>query len=139
MVMHDLVRSKPMGDVDIFVATRAWFDLYQEYVEYNPFKEKDRWNLFTTDPNDFKRRCDPPYLFFDAYGIEVNIFCEWRKRGIGDLDVNWLILNAKDVRASRAIAFSSFLTGRGRWVEQRILMTYEFLSNTKRQEVSECS
>lgn len=97
MVMHDLVRSKPMGDVDIFVATRAWFDLYQEYVEYNPFKEKDRWNLFTTDPNDFKRRCDPPYLFFDAYGIEVNIFCEWRKRGIGDLDVNWLILNAKDV------------------------------------------
>ena len=78
MVLSGLERSKPMGDVDIFMATRDWFDVYNVA----------RWDLFTTDPADSKRRCDPPYLYKEINGLEVNIFHGWRVRGIGDIDVN---------------------------------------------------
>lgn len=92
MILHGLQRSKPMGDVDIFMATRDWIDVsLRDWLDYV------NWDVFTTDPNDFKRRCDPPYLYKETLGIEVNLFSQWRMRGIGDIDVNGWIHNAENV------------------------------------------
>lgn len=91
MVLHDLERNKPMGDVDIFMATRDWIDvLYRFGSAYG-------WRVFTTEPDDFKRRCDPPYLYKVIEGLEVNIFSQWRVRGIGDIDVNFWLHNVEEV------------------------------------------
>lgn len=78
------MRGKPMGDLDIFCATRLWMDLY----------DSGEYGVFTTDPEDPKRRCDPPYLITNLYDLEVNIFSAWRVRHVGDLDVNWYVLNS---------------------------------------------
>lgn len=93
LIMHDIKRAKPMGDVDIFVATRVWIDMLLASV--HGFGRK--WGVYTTDPADSATRCDPPYLYCDMYGIEVNIFSSWRTRHVGDLDVNFLIHNAQPV------------------------------------------
>lgn len=96
LVMHGIERDRPMGDVDIFVATRLWFDLYHASLMAPPSDgQQPPWSIFTTDPDDPKRRCDPPYLFRDMHGIEVNVFSNWRRRSVGDIDVNWSILNAE--------------------------------------------
>jgi hypothetical protein len=93
LIMHDIQRAKPMGDVDIFVSTRLWMDIL--LASLHGFGRK--WGVFTPDPDDTAARCDPPFLYADMYGIEVNIFSSWRRRGVGDLDVAWLIHNAKHV------------------------------------------
>lgn len=84
LVLNGVERTRPMGDLDIFIATRTWFGLYHE----------PDWSVFTTDPNDRKRRCDPPYLFKTIEGLEVNVFSEWRKRGHGDINVGQWIYSA---------------------------------------------
>jgi hypothetical protein len=84
MIMHGMER-KPR-DIDIFCATATWFGLLRS--------QRGNWNVFCTDPDDAKRRCDPPYLYKDMHGIEVNIFCDWRKRGIGEINVAFWIHNA---------------------------------------------
>lgn len=90
MVMHGLRDHRPMGDIDIFIATRPWFTILSKAAI-------EGWRIFTTDPTDYKRRADPPYLYRDMHGIEVNIFFDWRRRGVGDLDINLLILNAEEI------------------------------------------
>lgn len=85
MVMHGMVR-KPR-DIDIFCATATWHSLYRSGQRF-------QWNLFCTDPDDAKRRCDPPYLYREMHGIEVNIFHDWRKRGIGEINAAFWIHNA---------------------------------------------
>lgn len=85
MVLHGMDRK--MGDVDIFIATRCWFDLLATGL----------WQVYTTDPDDFKRRADPPYLYRTVGDIEVNVFFDWRKRGVGDIDVNFWLHNAEYV------------------------------------------
>jgi hypothetical protein len=92
LVLHGIDRGRPMGDVDIFVATRVWFEIFfKEITRENP------WKIFTTEPHDAKRRVDPPYLYRDMHGIEVNIFQDWRRRGIGDIDVAFWMNNAEKV------------------------------------------
>lgn len=80
LFLADLPRERPLGDIDIFLPTRIWFDLYN--------RGKRNWKLWTTEPADDKRACDPPYLVQDFRGIDFNIFFQWRVRGIGDIDVN---------------------------------------------------
>jgi hypothetical protein len=88
LVMHGIDRGRPMGDVDIFLATRPWFELLgSSLFDYN----RQNWNVFTTNPEDPKRRVDPPYLYKEMHGIEVNIFFNWRHRSVGDIDVaHWM-------------------------------------------------
>lgn len=93
MLMHRIDRGRAMGDVDIFVATRQWMEMVHGSIVGTGLD----WKVFTTDPSDPRRRCDPPYLYRHIDGIEVNVFFEWRKRGIGDIDVNDMIRNAEMV------------------------------------------
>lgn len=87
LVIRGIERPRPMGDVDIFIATRTWFMM----------EHTRTWSVFTTDPNDRKRRCDPPYLFKELYDLEVNVFGSWRLRSNGNIDAAWWIHNAEDV------------------------------------------
>lgn len=77
LVLHGIERAKPMGDLDIFVATRVWFEILGSW---------DGWSVFTTDPSDEHRRNDPPYLYKVIDGLEVNLFSAWRKREVGNID-----------------------------------------------------
>ena len=96
MVMHGIDRK--MRDVDIFCATATWFSLMrQARITPLPPDAGDHstpsWEVFTTDPDDSMRRCDPPYLYKMMHGIEVNIFSCWRVRGAGDIDMaNWIAM-----------------------------------------------
>lgn len=95
MIMHGITaeeRGKEMGDLDIFCATRVWFELLAKARPMIP--RRISWSLFTTDPSDVKRRVDPAYLYADVHGLEVNIFSEWRRRPRGNFDVGFYIANA---------------------------------------------
>lgn len=102
LVLRNIKRTKPMGDLDIFLATRPWISMASN-TPSNGFA------IFTTDPNDRKRRSDPPYLFQTFYGLEVNIFSEWRKRGIGDINVAQWIYAAEEVDGWPAIRLDFLL------------------------------
>lgn len=86
MVLRDM---RALGDLDIGVTTRYWFEL----------QSRPEWEVWTTEPDDPKRRCDPPYLRGDVGGTEVNIFYAWRRRvdenGVeyGSTDYNDLFRN----------------------------------------------
>lgn len=115
LVMHGIERDRPMGDVDIFCATRLWFDLYHEGLvgiiregSYAP------WHVWTTDPDDPKRRADPPYLYKEIHGIEVNVFHSWRKRGVGDIDVAFWLANAEIIDGIPCVSLQFMLD----WKEQ---------------------
>jgi hypothetical protein len=99
MCLHGIERDRPMGDVDIFLATRTWFRYYHEGLVglLDPNTQNHPWKVFTTDPDDPDRRCDPPYLYKEMHGIEVNIFSSWRLRGIGDINASELIRDAEMV------------------------------------------
>jgi hypothetical protein len=91
LCLHGIDRGRPMGDVDIFCATRLWYDLYVKGLVGLARDGEQPWRVFTTDPDDPKRRVDPPYLYKEMHGIEVNVFCGWRKRATGNIDVgNWI-------------------------------------------------
>lgn len=107
MVLAGLRDHKPMGDVDIFVATRLWFDLLTRARVDQP--DGRRWQVFTTDPDDPKRRCDPPYLYRDLHGIEVNLFFDWRKRGVGDIDSNFWLHNTQEIEGIPCIPLQMLL------------------------------
>jgi hypothetical protein len=87
MIMHGITaeqRGKPMGDLDIFVATDLWFDLYH----------MGAWTLYTTDPADPRRRSDPPLLRRTILDLDVDVFQSWRVRHIGDFDVAFYMNNS---------------------------------------------
>lgn len=87
MIMHGITaeeRGKPMGDLDIFVATRRWFELYRS----------NSWALHTMDPSDPTRRQDPPFLRRQIYDLDVDVFQSWRVRHVGDFDVAFYMLNS---------------------------------------------
>jgi hypothetical protein len=87
LFLHCLDRAKPMGDLDIFIPTRTWFALMST----------GEWDVWTTDPADPARRVDPPYLVKIVDGLEVNVFFQWRKRGVGDIDVAFWLHNSEEV------------------------------------------
>lgn len=77
--------DREIGDLDIMTTTRYWFELAKD----------PSWRVWTTDPNDVKRRCDPPYLYKTVDGIEVNIFFDWRIRDRGNIDFNEVFRNRR--------------------------------------------
>lgn len=86
-------RGRPVGDLDIFCATRLWFDLWS-YRHNNRTSESLRWQLITPNPEDPRTRCDPPILRTFIYGLEVDVFHNWRFRSQGNFDVNGIIANS---------------------------------------------
>lgn len=87
MIMHGITaeeRGKPMGDLDIFVATRRWFELLS----------KGAWDLRTTDPENAMRGSDPPFLRRSIMGLPVDVFQSWRMRHVGDFDVAFYMCNS---------------------------------------------
>lgn len=84
-------RGRPVGDLDIFCATRLWFDLWS--YRHNG-SELIQWQLVTPNPDDPRTRCDPPILRAFMYELEVDVFHSWRFRRQGNFDVNGIIANA---------------------------------------------
>jgi hypothetical protein len=126
MFLHDIQREKPMGDVDIFVPTRTWFEMQKDA----------RWKVWTTNPHDKASRCDPPYLVREVEGLEVNVFFGWRRRGIGDIDVNLWFANAEVVRGFRCVPLPMILhwkeeMGRAKDLTDILLLRAHFLGGSE--------
>lgn len=98
MIMHGITaedRGKPMGDLDIFVPTRRWFELFAaDNAGSTSFSWWSPWEVFTTDPTDRLRRQDPPYLTREIMGLRVDVFHSWRVRHVGDFDVAFYMANS---------------------------------------------
>ncbi len=110
MILHGIERVP--RDLDVFCATQTWFSLYTS--AHSGSARDVEWNLFTTDPDDSKRRCDPPYLYRTIDGLEVNVFHDWRKRGIGEINVAFWIHNAVERAGWPCIPLDFLLT----WKEE---------------------
>jgi hypothetical protein len=97
MIMHGITsedRGKEMGDLDIFVPTATWFNYYHGRVRtvYNI-----HFCVEYTDPYDPRRRCDPPLIRAVMYGLPVDMFFSWRRRGVGDIDINFMLNNVVEI------------------------------------------
>lgn len=68
---------RPIGDLDVGVTTRYWFELHASGM----------WGVWTTDPEG-PRPCDPPYLTREVAGVEVHVFCQWRKWNADETEFN---------------------------------------------------
>jgi hypothetical protein len=91
MVLHGITseqRGKAMGDLDIFCATRLWFELYETSLFRN-----GPWRCFTPNPDDRRERADPPWLSRVMHGLRVDVQFGWRIRHIGDFDINFWLHN----------------------------------------------
>lgn len=75
LALRDL---RDIGDLDVGVTTRYWFELLKD----------DRWSVFTPDPDMAWERCDPPYLYRTVNGTEVHVFHSWRRRGAEETPFN---------------------------------------------------
>lgn len=75
LALRDL---RHVGDIDVGVTTRHWFQLLVT----------SGWNLWTPDPMDERRRCDPAYLVRIVNGVEVHAFNSWRRRGKEETEYN---------------------------------------------------
>lgn len=102
MIMHGITqeeRGKPMGDLDIFCTTSLWFHLtnqvsFSETDDERLLLRKEQWNIVVPNPRDKTRRADPPILRRMLYGLNVDVFFNWRTRPKGNLDVNFLLNQA---------------------------------------------
>jgi hypothetical protein len=90
LILNGIETGRPMGDVDVFTTTRAWFNLRTELREPG-----NQWTVVTPDPYDVTSRCDPPYLEKVIEGLPVHIFFTWRVRHVADIDCNFLLHNAE--------------------------------------------
>jgi hypothetical protein len=100
LVLHDIRTGRPMGDLDIFLATRQWFRLH--YLSSHNLPVYDggphyRFDLRTPDPDAPQARHDPAYLERVIGGLPVHVFSAWRVRHVADIDCNFLTLNAETV------------------------------------------
>lgn len=93
MVLHGLERPRPMGDLDIFCATRLFFNMLLS----GGYSEGTNWALWTPDPNDRASCCDPAKLYKSYHGLQVDIMSDWRHRPVRNIDVAWWIYNAENV------------------------------------------
>lgn len=105
-------RGRPVGDLDIFCATRLWFDLLYG-------NGKNVWQLVTPSPDDPDRRCDPPILRAFMYELEINVFSAWRWRTYGNFDVNGIIRNATLVDGRYPCAHLNFILAWKREVRRK--------------------
>jgi hypothetical protein len=98
LYLHGIWTGRPMGDLDVFLATRPWTQfpviLNPPHVAYYG----GGWELRTPDPTDPTCRHDPPYWERSLSGLPVHVFSAWRVRHIADIDCNFLTHNAQMVR-----------------------------------------
>jgi hypothetical protein len=97
LVLHHIKTGRPMGDLDIFLATRPWFDFPSTVKRATGFSQYG-WELRTPDPSDPTSRHDPPYWERVIEDLPVNVFFGWRVRHVADIDCNFLTLNAQNVQ-----------------------------------------
>lgn len=86
MELHGIDRERPMGDIDIFVSTALWFQLYESTALI--------WGLSIPDSADTAERCDPPFLYVELLGIEINVYYDWHHEAV---NVAFWIHNAEMV------------------------------------------
>jgi hypothetical protein len=90
LVLNGIRTGRPMGDLDIFLATADWFNFPLIFAEPG-----DQWILRTPDPDDPCSRHDPPYWLKVIEDLPVHVFFGWRVRHIADIDCNFLTANAE--------------------------------------------
>lgn len=80
MVLHGIDLGRIPGDIDLFVPTADWFDLYNNHCR-TLMPSLQKLKLFTPDSDDLRRLVDPPYLIEDSVpDFPVHIFHGWRYR-----------------------------------------------------------
>lgn len=65
MVLQEVPRPRPMGDLDIFCTTRLWFQVLGRH---------DGWRLDTPDPSNWSVCCAAPVLRRDMHGLRVDMY-----------------------------------------------------------------
>jgi len=83
MLLHGIDRD--LRDLDIFVSTALWFRLY-ESTELT-------WGLVLPDPNVDAEKADPPILTVRFLELDVEVYFNYRRRSIGDIDVAFWLKN----------------------------------------------
>ena len=83
MVLHGIERK--MRDLDIFVSTALWFRLYESTVL--------TWGLILPDPENDAVKADPPILTVRFLELDVEVYFNYRRRSIGDIDVAFWLKN----------------------------------------------
>lgn len=89
LYLNGIDNGRPMGDLDVFMATADWFDHYRTGGKL--------YTLMLPERDSPEERADPPYLIREVLGLPVHLFFDWRVRHVADIDVNWLIHNAEIV------------------------------------------
>lgn len=97
LVLYGLRDHKSMGDVDIFVTTRLWCEMFEVSIVDRVVRNwTPMWELVTTDPDDDRRRCDPPFLRREMHGLDVDVFFSWRLREPkGALESGYIDINER--------------------------------------------
>lgn len=102
MVLHGIDLGRIPGDIDLFVPTEDWFELYENWCD-SP--EGPSLGLFTPDRDDPRRLVDPPFLIEDSVpSFPVHIFHGWRYRpNEGNWDIAGMF-NFPDVKHGWPVA-----------------------------------
>jgi hypothetical protein len=87
LALHGIDRGRPMGDMDVFCSTAAWFEIYHQMIVGIAMRgEPNRWELVLPDGDNIEERCDPPFLRRSMHGLEVDLYFQWRRRENGPDD-----------------------------------------------------
>lgn len=110
MAMHGIDRVP--GDVDVFLPTARWFSL----AAGAPLAPKldtpaadSCWRLHTTSTRDTMRRCDPPFLRTFSNGFTVDVFYDWRRRSVGNINVANQLAASQSVNGVRCMRLEFLL------------------------------
>lgn len=109
LALHGIDRDRPMGDIDIFVTTALWFDMFDDYAIKLTDQAISRrmpgtlaegeWALIVPSRTDSRRRIDPPILRANLFGITTDVFLNWRRRnGPGDFDPAFYLANTERIQ-----------------------------------------
>lgn len=92
LALRGIDRGRPMGDMDVFCSTEAWFDVYHSMIVGIAMSAArgsgtlGNWELILPDGDNHVERCDPPFLRRSMYGLEVDLYFQWRRREAGPDD-----------------------------------------------------
>lgn len=105
LALHGIDRGRPMGDMDVFCSTEAWFETYHSMIVGIAMSASrgsgtpSTWQIVLPDGDNHEERCDPPFLRRSMYGLEVDLYFQWRRREAGpdDYDPRRYIEAAEDI------------------------------------------
>lgn len=86
LALHGINRGRPMGDMDVFCSTEAWFNFYHNMIVGIIHYPLETWKLVLPDGDNAEERCDPPFLRRFIHGLEVDLYFQWRRRENGPDD-----------------------------------------------------